>query len=300
MATTVIETQRIGQADAAVLTAQATLGALNDAFGDTLNIDAFQSVSVQVSGTFVGSVAFEVSNDGVTWHGKVFVSNAGAAAAAATGAGIWSGDLGARYFRTRMSAYTSGTATVSYYLSPESQSYGSANTTATVNALTPGTGAAQLGKAEDTAHASGDVGVLMLGVRQPTAPVIPTSAANDNSYILLDQEGKTIISGTGAAELSWQAAVDLTTTSSTALIAAAGAGIRRYVTDMTFANTGASPATVTVFDGAGRVYVRTIPATSSVDVQLKTPIRGTAATAVNASLAVAGTVTVSIAGYIGI
>ena len=36
----------------------------------------------------------------------------------------------------------------------------------TVGTITPGTAAANLGKAEDAAHASGDVGVMMLGVRR--------------------------------------------------------------------------------------------------------------------------------------
>lgn len=39
----------------------------------------------------------------------------------------------------------------------------------TVSSVTPGTGTSNLGKAEDAAHTSGDVGVMVLGVRKDTA-----------------------------------------------------------------------------------------------------------------------------------
>lgn len=40
---------------------------------------------------------------------------------------------------------------------------------------TPGTAAASLGKAEDAAHASGDVGVMLLAVRKDTAAALAAS-----------------------------------------------------------------------------------------------------------------------------
>jgi hypothetical protein len=46
-----------------------------------------------------------------------------------------------------------------------------------VSRIVPGTGATNLGKAEDTAHADGDVGVLMLGVRNHT-----TGSTADGDY----------------------------------------------------------------------------------------------------------------------
>jgi hypothetical protein len=47
----------------------------------------------------------------------------------------------------------------------------------TVNSQVPGTGATNLGKAEDGAHASGDVGVMLLGVRTDT----PNAALSDTN-----------------------------------------------------------------------------------------------------------------------
>lgn len=47
--------------------------------------------------------------------------------------------------------------------------------------VTPGTGATDLGKAEDAAHTSGDVGVMLLGVRNDAGATL----ANDGDYIPL-------------------------------------------------------------------------------------------------------------------
>lgn len=59
--------------------------------------------------------------------------------------------------------------------------------------VTPGTAAANLGKAEDAAHASTDTGVFVLGVRQdtPNGPVTAalTNADSDYSAIVTDDHG---------------------------------------------------------------------------------------------------------------
>ena len=55
--------------------------------------------------------------------------------------------------------------------------------------INPGTGATNLGKAEDTAHASGDVGVLNLGVRNDNALVNLTDANGDNAPIATNIKG---------------------------------------------------------------------------------------------------------------
>lgn len=54
--------------------------------------------------------------------------------------------------------------------------------------ITPGTGAANLGKAEDAAHTTGDVGVLALGVRQD-ADTSPVSATGDYHAMMFDNAG---------------------------------------------------------------------------------------------------------------
>lgn len=72
--------------------------------------------------------------------------------------------------------------------------------------VTPGTAAANLGKAEDAAHSTGDTGVMALAVRQDTAASL---AGADGDYIPLitDSSGRlhvnvgTIVPGTAATSL---------------------------------------------------------------------------------------------------
>lgn len=58
-------------------------------------------------------------------------------------------------------------------------SFGSGSVT--VTSVVPGTGATNLGKAEDAAHASGDTGTMILGVRE-TAPTDLSAGATNGDY----------------------------------------------------------------------------------------------------------------------
>lgn len=58
-----------------------------------------------------------------------------------------------------------------------------------VDTFAPGTGATDLGKAEDAVHASGDVGVMSLAVRNDAAAAL-TSADGDYSPIAVDSAGR--------------------------------------------------------------------------------------------------------------
>jgi hypothetical protein len=63
-----------------------------------------------------------------------------------------------------------------------------------MSAIVPGTASNNLGKAEDAAHASGDIGVAFLGVRRDTAA---SGAGTDGDYatINLDSTGKVWVTG---------------------------------------------------------------------------------------------------------
>lgn len=172
----------------------------------------------------------------------------------------------------------------------------------TANLGTGGTGATSLGKAEDAAHASGDTGVAVWGVRVPTTPAAQTSAAGDYGSIAVDQEGKQVQTLYAAQEHSWQAnPVTLTTTTSTALKAAAAAGIRNYLTDITIANTSATGVRVDILDNATVIRSFWAAPTSNVTQSFSMPLKGTAATALNVQLSAAVTdVRVSGNGYLGV
>jgi hypothetical protein len=79
----------------------------------TVDTLGYSSVAVQISGTYAATVAYEASNDQVSWFGAAgnLVANAGSTGLSAsdTGTGIRTFPVTARYFRARVSAYTSGT-----------------------------------------------------------------------------------------------------------------------------------------------------------------------------------------------
>lgn len=74
----------------------------------------------------------------------------------------------ATIYGKRVDTSTTGTATYSYLAGGSSD----------ITSITPGTGATNLGKAEDAAHTSGDTGVMSLGVRKDTAVAL----AADSDY----------------------------------------------------------------------------------------------------------------------
>lgn len=59
--------------------------------------------------------------------------------------------------------------------------------------VTPGTAAANLGKAEDAGHTTGDVGVMALGVRRSDANSLTAVATSDDDYIPLTTDTRGVL-----------------------------------------------------------------------------------------------------------
>ena len=92
--------------------------AINGSVGGDFDALNFQSVGLQIgNAAFVGTVTFQTSNDGVRWDTKALTTASGGQGSGATSAGSWFGDIGARYFRVLMSAFTSGTAQITLIFS---------------------------------------------------------------------------------------------------------------------------------------------------------------------------------------
>jgi hypothetical protein len=124
-------------------------------------------------------------------------------------------------------------------------------------------------------------------------------AANDKTNGYFDLDGAQHVREVALADLVSGVAA-ITDGSSTSVIASAGAGVRNYITDISIANTSATPVTVDIRDGtAGAVlWTGMAPAGGGLVKEFKSPLKGTAATAVAADpSAAASTVTVSLGGF---
>lgn len=104
-----------------VVLASGNLAAVNATYDGVTDLSMYSSLRVQITGTWSGSIIFQVSVDG-TWTNK-FVSGSSTTVITNTaGNGTWEASISGRYFRLLMSSYTSGTAvaTVLYTTAPAS------------------------------------------------------------------------------------------------------------------------------------------------------------------------------------
>lgn len=94
-----------------------TLGALNASAAVT--VEDADEISVSITGTWSGTITFQVSNDNETWFDitlhKSDDADKKAATKTTTTNGFFYHETGAfKQVRTRMTSYTSGTATIKY------------------------------------------------------------------------------------------------------------------------------------------------------------------------------------------
>lgn len=100
-----------------------TLAALNATVDGTTDLSNFASVRLQITGTFVGTATFQVSDDGTNWVSRSLMgSTAAATVTTTTAAGVFFGPIGAKFFRVTASAYTSGSIVVTVVYSAVSES----------------------------------------------------------------------------------------------------------------------------------------------------------------------------------
>lgn len=199
-------TASVGSTVESTLTGNASVTSAANIF--SVDLLGYNSICVQItSAGTTCTVTYEASNDNSTWVAVPLVdlsSNNSTPGTTSAAAGIRGLALTARYFRARVSTYTSGTVTAFYvatagaYMSTSlpanlgGQTLATVSTVTSVTAIgtsvTPGTSAAHLGKAEDAVAASGDTGVAVFAVRRD-APSSDVSAAGDYATLQTNATG---------------------------------------------------------------------------------------------------------------
>lgn len=131
---------------------------------------------------------------------------------------------------------------------------------------------------------SGSVLAFQAGTYRPSAigylkrnDALASTLGADLTYgeATRDSAGRVVIRPFAAEEARIEGYASVVSTSVTTLVAAAGVGLRNYITDLWFANTGAATTLITLSDGAGSILGYTIaPTTSGSNLPgLMTPIR---------------------------
>lgn len=258
----------------------------------TQDMLGYNSLSLQVTspGTTC-TITYEGSEDNATWSPVTALdggSTSGNTSTISTTTGILLFPRYTRYFRARVSTYTSGTVTVVGQLRQTPFSYQAKSTVAVAGGTV----------AEDAA--AGTSPLLVGGVvRTATAPT--TLVAGDVSRLTMSSAAQAIIKPYSVGETDWQFTASATTTTSALAAKAAGAAsIRNYVVGIIAQNTSATATTLLIQDGATVIFqcLLTANMTAPIAIQFPTPLRGTAATAMNYNFGTAGaTVLLNMQGY---
>lgn len=159
-----------------------------------------------------------------------------------------------------------------------------------------GTQAVQGPQARDSASVGNPVPIgLTARSSNPTA----VSATGDVIDCPATMIGVPIVRPFSIPEADWRYTGSITVTTDTAVKAAAGTGIKNYVTALQVQNTGAAATTFSIKDGTTVIWQCSLGAsmTTPVDIEFPTPLGGTANTAINIACGTASTVLVNSQGY---
>jgi len=243
----------------------------------------YNSVVVQLAGTWAGTQSFEVSNDGSAWSSVAgwIVAGAASPVTSVTASGHWVFPCAGRFFRVRFSTYTSGIAVVNLVLKnqpaffPASSPSIAANSSININQIGSGTIVA-----EDSASTANP---LIIGGVVRTALPAATVVAGDAVRSTFSRSGQMVCKEFAPSDLDFIVNTTVTTNTQTAIRAAQGADIRQNVTQITYQNTNATATTLTIQDGSSPLIAISVPASMTLAQQLTfpTPLRGSANAALN-------------------
>lgn len=226
-----------------------------------------KSLALQLTGTWVGTVTIEQSNDGSNWIGTILYDVAGSVMGGSGGVftgitlnGLFIANIHARYVRVNVTSYTSGTIGVTAIL------WGEAVAPSTIKIIPHSSTTTGLVKQEDLAHGSGDVGVFMLVVRND-ANAVRASTDGDYQALSVDKLGRPIVTTAPRGQRA-KNAITLTSTTETTLLSAGGASVFHDLTKLVIANTSSTDVRVDFRDATGGSVIFSVyaPANQTVGV----------------------------------
>jgi hypothetical protein len=260
----------------------------------TLSLTGATGFAIDVRGTFSATLTFQGTINGTDWFTLNAVPAGNAANVAlvstSTAVGAWVGNgNGLQQVRVTATAYASGTATVTL------RAMQAAGVT---NAVSTGTSGGWFVTAFGTNIHGGntDGKPIRLAGRGLTSNYTPLTN-NLTADLVTTVVGALIQKPFSIPEHDWQFAQQLTTSTPVSARAAQASGIRNYVTGAQFSNSGGSAIDVIVLDGVTGVWRATVPASGYVDAVFQSPLRTTAATALNVNLSGVGTVNANLQGF---
>lgn len=255
----------------------------------TQDMLGYESITTQV--TSAGSactITYETSEDQSTWFATLGLNaaNVGASVPSSTSttAVMLQFSRRGRYFRARVSTYGSGTVTIVGSLSKTP-------VPVTVSVAGLGTNAALSVRGPEAHDAAVNGNPLRVAARGLTANYTAVTTG-DVADLVTTLVGALIQKPYAIPELDWTYAAasgGIVDTSDNVLKAAGAAGIRNYLTWIDLINTDTTVGTeVVVKDGSTVIWRTFIPASIAavtqpmpVSFNFPTPLRGTAATALN-------------------
>lgn len=224
--------------------------------------------TVQITGTWVGTLQFERSYDGVNWHTVLtqVSGTSGVFKAVVANCSAHGNVAGATAMRVRATAWTSGTATV---------------------ALREGAG-------------TGSLSILSsIALRDSVNPATAARVDSLGNLQVNNGVGQYTTGTAGGNVFTARAAI--TTAATSVLQAAPAAGLSIYITDVSVGNSGSALSVVSLLPTAG-TSVLDIPAAATGgggSMNFQTPIKLAAATGLSVTTSAASTtVYVTVTGYI--
>ena len=253
----------------------------------------YESITVQVTSAGTGcTITYETSCDSVTWVSSAGLSLANIgyqysnATSTSTAVGQYQFSRRGLYFRARVSAYGSGTVSIIAVLSK-----------------TPFVqlGALYIGGSISLEGGGAGTNPIAIGLESRTSS--KTSVANSTLVRpIATVDGRLITRLNAIPENEWQYAAasgGITNTTDVVLQAAAGSGIKNYLTGLSVANASATASEVVVKDGSTVIWRTYLAANAPIQsIKFVTPLQSTANTALNVACITTGTQTyINAQGY---